>query len=236
MNAPNRQQGPKIFSDYNIELPSFESSVLKNGLEVLELNSGSQEIIRVDYVYKTGRVNESIRASAKASFYLLREGTRNTTSHQMAEKFDYYGAYIRVFAGLEYSSLSLVVMSRYFKEVWPVFLEMLTDPDFTEDELSKYKRIHSEKLRNELSKNDVQAYRRLTELIFGSDHPYGYNTEPADILALSLSQVNNYRDNCHGSNNAVAVISGRYNSDISELCRNTLGAIDNDLNSFQANL
>ncbi|NNE26721.1 MAG: insulinase family protein [Saprospiraceae bacterium] len=233
MNIPNRQQGPRIFSDYNIQLPSFKSTMLANDLELIELNDGSQEIIRVDYVYKSGRVNESVRASAKASFYLLREGTRNTTAHQIAEKFDYYGAYIRVFAGLEYSSLSLVVMSKYFEEVWPVFLEMITDPDFTEDELSSYKRIYSEKLRNELSKNDVLAYRRLTEIIFGDQHPYGYNTEPSDILALKLDQVNAYRDTCHGTNNALAVISGKYSEKVSELCKASLGAIDMKTSTFK---
>ena len=226
MKSPNRQHGPRIFSDYNIQLPSFESTVLSNALQVLELNDGSQEIIRIDYVYRTGRVNEIVRASAKASYYLLREGTRNTTSHEIAEKFDYYGAYVRVFAGLEYSSLSLVVMSRYLKEVWPVFLEMIMDPDFTEDELANYKRIHSEKLRNELSKNDVQAYRRLTEIIFGDQHPYGYNTEPSDILALTLAQVNEFRDNSHGTNNAIVVMSGKYGSDISDMCKQTLAKIN----------
>ena len=226
MSVPNRQQGPKIFSDYNIQLPSFRSTILDNDLRVLELNDGSQEIIRIDYVYKTGRVNESVRASAKAAFYLLREGTRLTTSHEMAEKFDYYGAYVRVFAGLEYSSLSLVVMSRYFEEVWPIFIEMITDPDFTQDELNKYQRIHSEKLRNELSKNDVLAYRRLTEIIFGSNHPYGYNTEPSDILALSLAEVNTYRDNSHGTNNCFVVLSGKYNQAVADTCKKTLGSIE----------
>ena len=236
MSAPNRQQGPKIFSDYNIQLPSFRSTVLDNDLGVLELNDGSQEIIRIDYVYRTGRVNESVRASAKAAFYLLREGTRMTTSHEMAEKFDYYGAYIRVFAGLEYSSLSLVVMSRYFKEVWPVFIEMITDPDFTQDELNKYQRIHSEKLRNELSKNDVIAYRRLdgNHIWFKSSLWLQHRTIGYPIIKPGPGK-HWYRDRSHGTNNCFVVLSGKYNQAVADLCKKTLGAIEMKSTPFKQN-
>ena len=214
MERINRKIGPRVFNEYLIEIPEFKVAHLDNGMPLLEIEAGSQEIVRVDVVFRKGRIHESKRASSKASFYLLREGSVNFNSTELAEAFDYYGAYVKIFSGMEYSTISLVVMDRYFDKVWPVFLDMLFQPAYSEKEIRKYQRVYSQKLRDQLAKNDVLSYRIFTEELFGKEHPYGYNTQPEDITALTRSDILEYHRNFHGTDTALAVISGRYSSAI----------------------
>ena len=45
------------------------------------------------------------------------------------------------------------------------------------------------RLEVDLSKNDILAYRKVTELIFGEDHPYGYNSFPETYRALKQQDL-----------------------------------------------
>jgi len=210
MTTLNRKEGPPIVIDYPLEFPPFSKTTLANGVPVYEVNSGTQDIIKVDLVFKVGRVNEIKRASSKASMRLLREGTSNNSSAELAYKFDYYGAIVKIFSGLEYSYINIVCLTRHLESVWETFLEMVLQPKFDEKEIDKYKVVTSQNLRNQLSKNDVLSYRKITEIIFGSSHPYGYNTEISDIESLTRDHIQKFWQNNIGFNNAFLVLSGKY--------------------------
>jgi predicted Zn-dependent peptidase len=212
MLVPNRKKGPGIITDYKLDFPAYQETRLSNGVPMFEVNSGTQEIVKIDLVFKVGRINETKRASAKACMALLREGTPGKNSSDLAYQFDYYGAEVKVFSGLEHSHVSLVCLNKYLDDVWPDFMDMVHEPIFSEEELEKYKAVTSQKLLDQISKNDVLSYRKVTELIFGENHPYGYNTQTSDIESLTRDDLQNYWNNNIGINHAFVVLSGKYDS------------------------
>ncbi|MBT8189890.1 MAG: insulinase family protein [Bacteroidia bacterium] len=213
---PDRINGPVIHSEYNIDIPPFERNILSNALRVFEVNAGTQDILKFDLVFKVGRVHETRRASAKASFYLMREGSVSKNSEELAYIFDFYGAYVKIFSGLEYSSVSIVCMTRHFENVWPHFIEMILNPSYNEEELLKYSRVNSQRLNDQLSKNDIIAYRALTEKLFGTNHPYGYNTQPEDIRSLERKHLLEFHEKNHGISEAFVILSGKYPVSLSD--------------------
>ena len=115
---------------------------------------------------------------------------------------------------MEYSSISLICLNKHFNELFPVWLDTFLNPEYGDEELSKYRELNSKKLQDQLSKNDVIAYRSFTETLFGSYHPYGYNTEAHNILDLTSEDLFNYKDlNCALANSFL-VLSGKYDSSI----------------------
>jgi len=66
-------------------------------------------------------------------------------------------------------------MYKYFGDLLPVVFEMITKPRFSQKDISTFKRLNKQKLKQDLMENDVLSFRDFTEAIFGSDHPYGYN-------------------------------------------------------------
>ena len=206
----DRKKGPAITTDFDLELRGIRQSQLPNGLPVHEFNSGTQNIIKVALVYRTGRIHERRRATAKAALSLIREGSTRHSSEELAEVYDYYGAVVKTSVTMETCSVSLVVVERYFAEVWPIWFHMVFYPMYDSEELEKYKQVTASKFVRQLAKNDVQGYRKLTEALFGADHPYGYNTEVEDIQALDREDLLGYYNECLGLDDAFLVLSGSY--------------------------
>lgn len=206
----DRKKGPEIQTDFDLELKGVQARKLPNGLEFHESNSGTQHIIKIELVFRTGRIHERQRAVAKAALSLIREGSTRHNAEKLAEIYDFYGAVVKSSAVMETSTVSLVVVERYFEKVWPVWLHMVFYPLYAQDEIEKYCQVSSSKFVNQLAKNDVQGYRKLTEEIFGADHPYGYNTQVEDIQALTRENILSYYNENFGLDNALVVLSGRY--------------------------
>ncbi len=210
----DRKTAPRITTDFNLKIENVKSTHLSNGLPVHEINIGTQEIVKVELVFKSGRVNEEKIAAARACLQVIGDGTSDKTSQEIAEIFDFYGAVVKYKCALESSSISLVCLNRHFFDVWPQFCNIIFNPLFSEKETKKYVDVSSQKLKNQISKNDVISYRVLTEKLFGSKHPYGYNTQPEDINALNANDLKKfYNLNIH-LDNAFLILSGKYSPEI----------------------
>ena len=77
---------------------------------------------------------------------------------------------------LDTITIQLVCLKKYLSLFIKPFEYVLNNPRFKKKELKSYVKRRSQKLLIDLNKNDVISYRQLTEAIFGSDHPYGYNS------------------------------------------------------------
>lgn len=231
----DRSKGPVIHNDFDLQIKDVETSELANGIRLIELNSGSQDIIKIELVLDCGRIHESKIAAAKAAIRLLREGTTSKDSNALANLFDYYGASVKIKTGLEVSSISLVCLTKFFNNVWDVWMDMILNPIFSEEEIDKYKSIESQKLRNQLAKNEIISYRVITEKIFGSDHPYGYNTMPEDIKSLTRDDVVEfYNTQCHYKG-GILVLSGKYSQSIKNRIVESFSELSKEVNQKTPN-
>ncbi|MBK6665247.1 MAG: insulinase family protein [Saprospiraceae bacterium] len=91
----------------------------------------------------------------------------------------------------------------------PLLHEMYERPVFAEDEIEKFKKLNIQKLKEELTKNEVITYRLITEEIFGKSHAYGYNSTESDYNAINQSIIKEHFENYYGSDNRFVFISGK---------------------------
>jgi predicted Zn-dependent peptidase len=74
-----------------------------------------------------------------------------------------------------------------------------------------------------LTKNDVVAYRKFTELLYGEEHPYGYNSFADTYSALTRDDlVEHYQAN-YVSGNCLLFLSGKITPQIRALMEQHLG-------------
>ena len=221
----DRQKGPKISTEFDLSLKGVKQSILDNGIELYEVNAGTQNIIKIELVFRTGRVHEKAKAIASSALSLIREGSTRHSAEELAYEYDFYGATVKASCNMEYASISLVVLERYFDKIWPTWLHMILFPAYSKDEVEKYSRVYSQRLSNQLAKNDVLSYRSLTEYIFGSTHPYGYNTEPEDIKSLNRDDVLDFYNKNIGVDNAFLLLSGRFSEKTRAAITTSIGSI-----------
>jgi len=214
---------PKIRNLKPFSFPSFTTFKLDNDIVVYEMSQSNFEVIKLELVFEAGRVFEDHKTVARATAALLREGTLNLSSEALNEQIDFYGATIMVEASMDYASLKLYCLRKYLPKMLELLSEILFEPRFDQNELNIFKNRAVEKLSYELNKNDVIAYRKITELVFGAKHPYGYNSQLSDYQELEIAFLKkHYTDHirfrkCH------IFISGKVDLDCRTLLNNTFG-------------
>lgn len=219
----NRKTAPDIYEVRHIKLPQAELRYLDNGIPVYILDYPGQKIVKLEAVYRVGRPEETKRLAARATARLLRDGTLNKSGAEIAEHLDFYGASLNIPTNLDTTSFILFVLKKYAQEVIPTFAEMLHSPSFPENELENFRRTNIQDLLVELEKGETVAYRKVTELIFGEHHPYGYNSTPEDYTALQRSDLLHFFNTWYSPANCMLFASGRIDAEVFQLINEYLG-------------
>nr|HMP32473.1 pitrilysin family protein [Saprospiraceae bacterium] len=219
------KKGPGYKPIEKIILPHYTTTFLDNGIKLLEINQGTQDIVKLDIVYRGGRMIESKKLVARFTSMLLREGTSTYSSVQIANTLDFYGAVLRIANNLDHIYLSLTCLTKNFEYILPIISEIIHSPIFSEFELEKAKNNTKERLALDLSKNDIVSYRLFTEALYGSSHPYGYNTEIEDIEIINTTDLISYYNKALGSDNCFIVLAGKFNASLSDSVKKIFGNI-----------
>src|SRR5690606_28902829 len=152
---------------------------------------------------------------------LLLEGTSKYTSAQIAEKVDFYGAYLFPEYNYDQTTLNLVTLTKYLNNLLPFVLEVLNDAVFPQQELDTYKRNSKQSLRISLEKNDYIARRQFNNLLFGNSN-YGYIQEETDFDQLNREDLRALFKRQIVPANCTIFVSGKVSSDTLDYISNTI--------------
>lgn len=219
---PDRSQPPVIKDIQTLHLPKPEIFHLDNGTPVYVTNMGTQEVIRMELVFFAGRTYEDKQLVARATSSLLREGTKHYTAARIAEAIDFYGATLSLPFNLDTSSMVLYSLNKHFADTLPILQDMLRAPLFAAEDLEAYIKRNQRRLAVDLAKNDTLAYRLITEQIFGSAHPYGYNSTDEAYLALTPADLRKHHRRLYNASNCMVFISGRVTDEVKRLLNKAL--------------
>jgi zinc protease len=206
------KKGPGYKRIEEIKIPSYQQIVLDNGIKILILQQGTQGIMKMDLIFKGGRILEQKKMTCKISAAIIREGSVNMTSAVLAEQIDFYGAVLRSGSNLDHNYMTLSGLSKYATSTIDLVFDVLGNPIFKEDEIEKYKKSSISKLALDKSRNELMCYRLFTELIFGKETPYGYNSEENLIQNIQREDLVEYYNDAYGTANLSVVIGGQVDS------------------------
>ena len=221
----NRKIAPPITTINRLDLPQHQKIMLSNNLPLYVLNMGTQEVVKLQIIFESGRPYEKKRLAAKTTCSQLKEGTYNHSSKAIAEKIDYYGATLSTPSNLDYSSIILYCLTKHLESLIPLLTDIIVNPIFPQEELDAYLENSKRRLQIDLTKNDVVAYRKITEFIFGSNHPYGYNSVNADFEKLSRNDLVQHFQQNYTTGNCHIFISGKINDATIKLLKTNLEQI-----------
>lgn len=222
---PDRSIQPQIKEISKIQIPDFKEYVLDNGIPVYEVNMGTQEIMKLEVIFKAGRPFEHQKLVARTTASMLREGTVTKKAAMIHEMVDFYGGTLSVPINLDTSSITLYSLTKHFEKLLILLSEILTRPSFPEEELEIFKNNCKQRLQVDLTKNDVVAYRTITEKIFGKQHAYGYNSAPDIYDGLTRKELLHHFDRNFHAGNCTVVISGKTNTQTINLLNQYIGKV-----------
>src|ERR1700753_654987 len=102
----NRKTAPEFRAIDNINLLKPAHQKLDNGCNVFCFNSGDQELVRIEWIFENQRFNLNKPLLNAAVNAMLTEGTNSFTASQIADRVDFYGAFLQVDYGHDHSQVT----------------------------------------------------------------------------------------------------------------------------------
>ena len=201
---------PPLRAIEKIELLPVNKISFANGLTAHIINAGEQDVIKLELVFKAGRMHENAKGIAGAVSQLLRDGTSKRTSKEISETFDFYGA-------------SINTLNKHLSKLLPLLKEVLTDAIFPQRELDTYIQNNKQKLLVNLEKVEFLSQRKFTSALFGENHPIGYTTSEYDLDNLNTDLLKQFYAARFQPQYCTAIISGRVNDETLKLIEEYFG-------------
>lgn len=201
--APIRQIPDKIV------VTKADEIILPNGIRLLSINVGSEDVCKLDLHFSAGSRYQSKPAESRAAISLLTEGTKNLTSHQIAEKFDFYGSFCEQNSDRDFGKISMFSLSKFLNQSLDLLEEVIKNPIFPEKEVETYRVKGKQSLIVELEKVTTLSRQDFFKGLFGFNHPYGFFAEPQDYLNIQRSDLVNFHQSHLTSNLCTIVLSGK---------------------------
>jgi len=182
---------------------------MDNGIEVFLINQGTQEVVKLEVLFEAGRPYEHKPLVNRVTAALMREGSKKYRSDQIAEHLDYYGSSLKAPVDMDCPGLVLYTLNKHLPRVLPMFSDLIRQPAFLELEMLHFIERQCQRMDVELSKPEVQAYRSITEQLFGESHPYGYNSTADLYWNLTRQDVVQHYERCYLPETTKIILSGR---------------------------
>ncbi|MEJ8756477.1 pitrilysin family protein [Pontibacter sp. H259] len=192
----DRTKAPEIKEIDAVSIQVAEVNHLPNGVRLHIIKSETQPVIRLDFVFKAGKVYEQVKGASDLCAKMLFEGTKNYTAKQIAETVAYYGASFDNNHGYDRTEFTLYCLSKYTTELLPVVLDVLQNPIFPAEEFKLLKKRNQQNLKIQRQKNSYLATHSFTKLIYGDNHPYVFGYDADELDNINLEELSTfYKEN-----------------------------------------
>lgn len=222
----DRTLQPALERIEKIDIIEAEKQLLNNGIPVYTVDAGYQELVKIELIFKNNYHTADDAFISNCVSRTIGEGTAKRNAQNIAEAFDFYGAYFETEESADMCSLVVYTLTKYLNKVMPVFRELLTDASFPQNEIDTFIRNSKQKLAVNNEKVNHVARVNFQKILFGTEHPYGYQTkaESYDMLHTDLLRKK-YQEQFNASN-CIIVASGKLPKDFISTLNNFIG--DND--------
>ncbi len=207
----DRSVAPEIHNavEFDLVLPACTRFTLANGVPVIAVDAGVEEVMQIEWVFGAGNSFEPANMVAAATNHLLKNGTTTRTAFDINEQTDFYGAYLNRSCYNETSMVTLHTLSKHLVELLPVVTDIFTNSIFPQEELEIFVQNSRQRLSVNLRKCDFVANREIDALLYGKDHPYGKYSSFEALDVLTREQLVEFYNRYYKNGSMVIFVAGK---------------------------
>jgi predicted Zn-dependent peptidase len=165
---------------------------------------------------------------------MLNDGTSDFNAAQIADKIDYYGAFLQTEYNYDQSTVTLFTLNKHVGTTLPIVKSILSDSIFPQSELETLITNQKQKLSVNLEKNDFVSRRVFNKSLFGNTL-YGYDSDASNYDKLKQQDILDYFKQAYQPKNCTIIISGKVTEEILKSLNEQFGNHWNDSVSYSAN-
>ena len=188
-----------------IQIGDYHTFTLDNGLKVIVVENSKVPVVTMELSLDILPVYEGDAAGFKdMAGSLMRAGTKNRSKAQIDQEIDFMGASLATYStGIYGSSLK-----KNFEKLTDLFVDVLFNPVFPEDELEKLRQQSLSGLATISTNPSAMASNVSSVLLYGHEHPYGSVVTEQSVNNITLEKVKEYFETYFRPNVAYLVVVG----------------------------
>ncbi|MBL7966963.1 MAG: insulinase family protein [Prolixibacteraceae bacterium] len=229
---------PTVNSIDHVDRIQAEKRLLRNGIPVYFVNAGSQDVVKIDFIFEAGTWFQTANLISSTCNAMLEEGSENFTAAEIAERFDFYGAYLQLVADQNYGFVNVITLGKYLAQILEVTEDLIKRPVFPEHELEVLIAKNKQKFLLENEKVRTICQKKFTQVLFGEQHPYAITNQLDDFDRVDRNLLIDFYGKYYHSGNCRIIVSGMVDDDvISQLDRffggNDWAGQTNEISEYQ---
>jgi zinc protease len=144
----------------------------------------------------------------------LLHGTSKRTINQINEELDFLGASLSSSSERDYATLTLKILKKDLEKGFDLFMEVLTQPIFPEEEITREIEKILAAIQSEEDQPEEVAEKAFLEALFLKS-PYGHPVEwsKESVPKLKREEVIRFYRSCYHPNNAILAVVGDITND-----------------------
>ena len=190
---------------------NVDRTVIENGLTLMIVERHNLPVVKVTVSFDAGSLRETADKAGLANLTasLLTEGTEKRTASEISEAVEFVGATLNASGGDDYITANLSVLSKDLELGFELLSDVLLNPSFPEDEITKkIERIKGSLIAREENPGFV-ASKEFRKAVFGA-HPYGrlISGGPETLDRIKRDDLVNFHSAYYVPNNAIMSVVG----------------------------
>lgn len=226
MQTLDRTTPPAFRTVEKVEMIHASEKRLRNNIPVYAVNAGTQELIKIEFLFSAGMYQQKMPLQASTVNAMLEEGTSKMNAAEIADAVDYYGAFLETSVQQDNASVVLYTLNKHLKATLPVVEQVIKDAAFPQAELDTHLQNKKQKFFVNNQKVANLARKRFSELIFGAKHPYGINVVEKDFDAITIAKLKEFYSTFYKANSCKIIMAGKVNDDVYTLLDEHFGGND----------
>ncbi|NPV80955.1 MAG: insulinase family protein [Firmicutes bacterium] len=208
---------------------SISKTVFDNGLTLLVKPNPANEVVAVNVFVRMGLMYEPLQKAGLSTLTqrVLTMGTTSRSAQEIANETESVGAHIGASASHDYGNVVLLTTREGFERSMKVFLDVLQNPTFPQEEVEKEKSM----LLQQIATMEDQPFNAALIVFlksFYGDHPYAYLPTGTleTVSALKREDLVDWFRKVYVPNNMVITVVGNVDpAEVSRLFADSLGKL-----------
>lgn len=207
-----RSQPPPVPPPEPPVLPSFQRTVLSNGLELYSAQTSDLPVVSFSLVTKGGSAADPADAPGLTSltYAMLEEGAGELDALAFSDRVADLGASFSAGAGRDSGSLSVSGLVRHATPMLELLRLAAQQPRLKDEDFERVKAQTLASLTRSRNAPQGIAFSELPSLLYGKDHPLGHPPQgtPEAVKAISLEQVRAHYGRLLGPRGSALIAAG----------------------------
>ncbi len=208
---------PQIWGVDHVEYIEPGRYRLNNGIELFSLNSGDQEVVKIDFSFRAGSWYAKSRLDGSMAASMLQEGTTKHKAIEIANIFDFYGAQFSSGSSYDNNYISLLSLKKHLPQLLPMVSEIIREASFPEEEFEILRQKRKQRAIVDAGRVSLIAQKSFLRNLFGDRHPYAPVASPEFYDTITLDDVRSHYRRFYRPDRMAITASGYVDNEVIHL-------------------